>query len=468
MAIRISTLILLPFVMSLAQGDDEATIRRLIADLGADEVDRRAAAQAELGRLGDGDAAGLVEHALEDAAQSVDPETATRARAVLQHLNAWRRSVLVTGHAADGCAGAIDIKGGVWLWQAPRTAAAWISSRSPSGSALLLSWSLPARTSTLDCRDLRTGDVRWTATGLPLSGADADSQRYWFSAGPDSLWRVSLDTGEIEHVELAGRRQSQFPWLIAATEDAAYVALDTGLSCIDADPLRSRWLRPDLHVDRVESVAGVPYVEMPGEVGTTRLARLDPKTGDSTWTMDFVARRGLVEKLDAGKVLIVGPDDNGLTYALDSESREVHWSASARPCWYDSKSNRLWLVSGGIGRVVNVATGDVVARGSGGLGEIYLADEERLFAATFDGPLCNGTVTAYDRESASSLWSTSFSGQAGHWSGMIPLHRKARSFVSMETLEGQLVVVGEGLGAVYIHVIDPATGAVLLRHEVRR
>lgn len=468
MRFRILPLILLPIIMSPAHGEDGATIRRLVEDLGADEADRRAAAQAELERLGDGDVAGLVEHAIEDATMSDDPEVATRARAVLQYLNSWKRSVLVTGYRAHGPAGAFDVRDGLWRWQAPSAEAVWIGTRAPSGSAFLLGWSLPTRSYTLECRELRTGDVRWSATGLPLSGADADSHRYWFTASTDSLWRVSLVTGGVEHVELAGRCVKPFPWIIAATEEAAYVVLDAGLVCVDADFLRQRWLRSDLHVDRVESVAGVPYVETWGKSKTTRLARLDPRTGDCAWRLDFDRGDGHLTKLDAGDALIVRSNGDEMTRALDREDGRVLWSARATPCWYDPKSKRLWLTDGGIGRVVDVAAGEVVARGSGGLGKIYIEDEERLFAAAFDGPLCNGTVTAYDRESASSLWSTSFSGQAGHWSGMISLHRKARFFVSMEILEGQLVVVGEGLGAVFIHVVDPATGAVLLRHEVRR
>ncbi len=480
-----------------AFAEDDERLRQLVAQLSAEDVSARDAAQSELERLGAADDTGAVERLLADAAKSADPEVSSRARAALRSVRYWERIVVFGGKESVQ---AFDLPSGEpqWKRQSPFPALqkpwslfahtqAWVSPRQ-RGVTAILQWFKQG----LEAVDLWTGERRWCIEGCE-SGRQISKDRYLGVDDKHLLW-ISLPDGAVLW-------KQELPQLFLGIEecplayDGETLVLGTkeGSLAIQTATGVDRWTIPGSALTIFEAGPGQMFAVVYHDHAPTVVERLDPGTGKSLWEcaapVDSYARV-IPDPAGAAHALIVNvyrkDDYTGTMRVLDvetgkvlSEGERAAYAAEFEPggevAWIGGPVNNCCLqdhYTQGSLRAVKLATGEVLARfETGSTATEFVRTDAVLFAVTYPpgGFGFHSYVTragsglelrAIDLKTRKLIWSSAPDGVGGESSELYnPVH--------LSMAGGSLLLEGEtSSSGCSAELFDPATGKVTARHVV--
>lgn len=443
----------LPFLLSLSVAlcADEARIRDLVAQLGADDPEAREAADAELRKMGEEDATGDVERALEEGVASSDVEVATRSRAILDTLRFWQRIVVLGGRKTGG----IDVQSGKFAWSRPREwCQAWCGERRRGARAWVFD-----RDGGLECLDLRTGARHWRVKA-PAWGQAVDSL-YWLGYASDRVVRISLEDGATAwEVNLPQPIHHVRPASIAADARGVYVETRDYLIALEASSGRELWRTSAALLGLAR---GALYVNGPQAGGGQGVQRLDPATGKPLWTCAAPGGRAAAKLFDAGKErdLVLVANDLGHICAVNATTGAEAWTFAAKPdaLWVEAGGARGWLAAEGALVVLDLSNGVEIARFPRTCDAAHFLEERGvLYVADFDRKAFNVALRAFDVTQRTLIWTSDVQ-------GVETTHRPYWQDVRVERLGERLLFVGESAAGNWIEVVDPRTGQVQARHR---
>ncbi|GEM_PF-2812025 len=449
---------------------DETQVRELVAQLGADEPEAREIADAELRKLGEADAEGLVDRLLEEGSASTDAEVATRCRAILDTLRYWERIVVVGGPKTGG----IDVQSGKFAWSRPRGwCQAWSGERRRGARAWVFD-----RDGGLECVDLRSGARTWRSkapgwgqavggtywlgySGKPATTLPLADGTYWLGYASNHVVRLSLVDGSTTwDVELPQPIHHVRPASVAADEHGVYVETAEYLIALDAKTGNERWRT---NASLLGLARGALYVRSAEPGGPQGVQRLDPDTGKPLWSHAGPGGRPAQTLLDCGEKqdLVLIANDQGHTCAVEATTGKDRWTFAAQPTsvWVEPDGAHGWLAAEGALIVLDLANGNEVARFPRECEAArFLYDDGALYVADYETISCDIALRAFVVATRKLTWTADVE-------GVQVSHSKYWQNARIERLGDRLLFVGESAGGSWIEVVEPSTGQVVARHR---